>query len=490
MRRRTGFLIAMLLLSAMVVPFVALQVQGVTDAGPDQTVYVDDAVAFNGTTTENASSIVNVNWDFGDGETPVNGSDPNLLDTTTHAYNATGDYNVTLSVKYNSQLNKTETDMLTVTVVENVPPVADAGPDQTVEQTSPGGAEVTLDGSASTDQYGDPLTYNWTWTGGSASGVNSTVMLPPGMINVTLMVDDGKFNATDTVAITVVDTAPPYVDAGADVTVEADSPGGAEVTLQGNATDDVDMDLDFVWSEGDTVLGTEANLTTTLGLGSHILALNATDDSGNTGTDNVTVTVVDTTPPYVDAGPDVTVEAGYETTIHGNATDLVDTDLDFVWSEGDTVLGTEADLVYTFTLGTHVLTLNATDDSGNTGTDTVTIEAVDTMPPEINITVDPDMIWPPNHKYVDVETVVTVHDAVDPSPTLTLVSATSNEPDNGKGDGNTINDVEILNDTNFTLRAERSGKGQGRTYTITYSATDASGNSAEASINITVPHNK
>ena len=89
-----------------------------------------------------------------------------------------------------------------------------------------------------------------------------------------------------------------------------------------------------------------------------------------------------------------------------------------------------------------------------------------------------------------METVVTVHDAVDPSPTLTLVSVTSNEPDNGKGDGNTTNDILILGDTMFRLRAERSGTGQGRIYTITYRATDASGNSAEASITITVPHNQ
>jgi hypothetical protein len=137
-----------------------------------------------------------------------------------------------------------------------------------------------------------------------------------------------------------------------------------------------------------------------------------------------------------------------------------------------------------------VLTLSATDDSGNTGNDTVTIEAVDTTPPEINVTVDPDMMWPPNHKYVDVETTVTVHDVVDPSPTVTLVSVTSNEPENGKGDGNTTNDIEIVNDTTFRLRAERSGRGDGRIYTITYRATDASGNSAEASVTITVPHNQ
>ena len=487
--KKKPFLMIILLASAVLLPLLAIQVQGSVDAGPDQTTYTDEQVAFNGTTTANQSSIVNVNWDFGDGSDPVNGSDPALLTETIHNYTTIGEYEVTLSVT-DSDTNTTETDTLTVSVVENVPPVADAGPDQTVEQTSPEGAEVTLDGSASADQYDDVLTYNWTWVNGSAYGVSPTVTLPPGETNVTLTVDDGVFNATDIVMIDVVDTTPPYVDAGPDMTVEADSPAGAEVMLYGNATDDVDMDLDFVWSEGDMVLGNEANLTITLSLGAHTLTLNATDDSGNTGTDTVMIDVVDTTPPEVNAGEDMIVEAGYPAMVHGSATDAADSDLDYVWKEGDIVLGTEADLNYVFTLGTHVLTLSATDDSGNTGTDTVTIEAVDTTPPEINVSVAPDIIWPPNHKYADVETVVTVHDAVDPSPSVVLVSVTSNEADNGKGDGNTTNDIVILGDTSFKLRAERSGKGQGRVYTITYKATDASGNSAEASVTITVPHNK
>jgi hypothetical protein len=42
----------------------------------------------------------------------------------------------------------------------------------------------------------------------------------------------------------------------------------------------------------------------------------------------------------------------------------------------------------------------------------------------------------------------------------------------------------------FQLRAERSGTGSGRVYTITYKATDASGNYATGSVTIEVPHNK
>jgi hypothetical protein len=85
---------------------------------------------------------------------------------------------------------------------------------------------------------------------------------------------------------------------------------------------------------------------------------------------------------------------------------------------------------------------------------------------------------------------VTAADLVDPAPNITLVSVTSNEPDNAKGDGNTVNDIVIVDNFTFNLRAERAGNGMGRTYTITYSATDASGNSAISSVTIEVPHNQ
>jgi hypothetical protein len=477
-----------LLCIASVAPLLIIKAEAVLSAGPDQQVKTGETVFLNGTTTENVTSIIQVTWDFGDNTTLVNGTDPELLNAT-HVYTTPGVYNATLTVKFNSELNQTETSVALITVNENQSPIANAGPDQTVEQTSPQGANVTLDGTGSSDPNNDTLTYLWNWIDGSASGITPKILLPPGVTNITLTVDDGEFNATDRVTITVADTTPPNVNAGEDMIIEATSPAGAEMTLQGQATDAVDVNLDYSWSENETVLGTDANLTLTLSLGTHLLTFNATDSSGNTGTDTVTVDVVDTLPPEVNAGEDATVEAGYETTIHGSATDLVDKNLEYVWKEGDTVLGTEANLTYTFTLGTHVLTLNVTDDYGNTGSDSVTIEAVDTTAPDINVTVAPDIIWPPNHKYVNVETTVTVHDAVDSSPTLTLVSVTSNEADNGKGDGNTTNDIIVLNNTAFQLRAERSGTGQGRTYTITYVATDASGNSAEASITIIVPHN-
>jgi hypothetical protein len=96
----------------------------------------------------------------------------------------------------------------------NQPPVANAGPDQNVEQTSAAGAPVVLNASASTDPDGDALTYSWSYTGGTASGVSPSVVLPPGVTTVTLTVSDGKAQSTDTVLITVRDTIAPEITVG------------------------------------------------------------------------------------------------------------------------------------------------------------------------------------------------------------------------------------------------------------------------------------
>ena len=95
----------------------------------------------------------------------------------------------------------------------NRPPVANAGPDQlTVEATGSGGAPVTLNGSGSMDPDGDALSYTWT-EGGSplATGVAPVVSLALGMHTITLTVDDATATSSDTVLISVRDTAAPRI---------------------------------------------------------------------------------------------------------------------------------------------------------------------------------------------------------------------------------------------------------------------------------------
>ncbi len=112
----------------------------------------------------------------------------------------------------------------------------------------------------------------------------------------------------------------------------------------------------------------------------------------------------------------------------------------------------------------------------------------DEIAPTIDsLSVTPNELLKPNHKYVDVVASISVSDNFDMNPTVTLVSVTSSEPDNGEDDGNTINDIVIVDDFHFKLRAERSGAGQGRTYTITYQVEDACGNTTVDSVTVFVP---
>jgi hypothetical protein len=111
----------------------------------------------------------------------------------------------------------------------------------------------------------------------------------------------------------------------------------------------------------------------------------------------------------------------------------------------------------------------------------------DIAPTFAELSVTPSILWPANHKYVDISATVIVSDNFDPDPTVTLVSVESNEPDDGEEDGNTTNDIVIYDDFTFELRAERSNLGTGRIYTITYEVTDACGNATNASTTVTVP---
>ncbi len=118
------------------------------------------------------------------------------LDTTTYTLTAT-----------NAAGTKTAEVTVTVLPGEGLPPVANAGPDQL--HNFP--VNVTLDGSASFDPDGDPLTYSWTQVAGAAvslSGadtVNPTFTATGGNYVFRLTVQDPYGNAdTDEVTITVI----------------------------------------------------------------------------------------------------------------------------------------------------------------------------------------------------------------------------------------------------------------------------------------------
>ena len=204
-------------------------------------------------------------------------------------------------------------------------------------------------------------------------------------------------------------------------------------------------------------------------------------------------------PPFADAGTDLTVEAtapsGAVVILDGSGSSDPDDDpLTYIWKENGVIIaGPTANPTaeVTLGLGTHTIELTVDDSNGGLDTDEVIIEVQDSTPPEISVTLDPDILWPPNHKMAEIKASVTVTDGADPSPYWELFSVLSNESEVGPGRKHYPDIMEHETgtpDTEFQLRAERLGTGGGRIYTITYRAIDASGNSMEEEATVVVPH--
>ena len=116
-----------------------------------------------------------------------------------------------------------------------------------------------------------------------------------------------------------------------------------------------------------------------------------------------------------------------------------------------------------------------------------TLVVSDTTPPVIaSLTASSTSLSPANHKLVPITLTAATSDDVAVA-SVAIVSVTSNEPDDGLGDGDTADDFQITGPMALNLRAERAGNGSGRIYTITVEARDAAGNASTATVLITVP---
>ncbi len=160
----------------------------------------------------------------------------------------------------------------------------------------------------------------------------------------------------------------------------------------------------------------------------------------------------------------------------------------------ETPLGGGAVLDVTLAPGVHAVTLRVTDALGASATDDLTVNVVDSVPPALSLALEPDVLWPPDHRLRRVRARLQMSDACDASPRVRLVSVTSSEPDDapGLGDGATLGDIRGARlgtrDTFLVLRAERAAEGPGRVYTVIYTATDAAGLTATTSATVLVPH--
>jgi hypothetical protein len=116
----------------------------------------------------------------------------------------------------------------------------------------------------------------------------------------------------------------------------------------------------------------------------------------------------------------------------------------------------------------------------------------------------PNTLWSPNHKWNDVTVSYTATPAVNgpctASAPVCMLTVSSNEPVNGLGDGNTTPDAIVVDTHHVRLRAERSGTGDGRIYTIgitctatvtsTLNAADSGTITGTTSTQVTVAHDQ
>ena len=205
-------------------------------AGSDQTVNDTDengteSVSLDGSASSDGDgSITSYTWSEG-GSQIATGATPTVdIPVGTHT--------ITLTVTDDDGASDTDTVRVTV-VSSNPPPVADAGADRTVSDDDlDDAADVTLDGTGSSDD-GSIASYTWSEAGSQiATGVSPTVSLDVGAHTILLTVEDDKGAAdTDTVVVMVL---PQDDDAdGMADTWEIDTFGSTSVA---DATSDFDAD--------------------------------------------------------------------------------------------------------------------------------------------------------------------------------------------------------------------------------------------------------
>ena len=400
----------------------------VANAGPNQTIPLGSTVTLNGSGSTNASGIGGLTYSWSFVQRPTASTavllNPNST-IATFVADISGTYTIRLTVS-----TSTASDNATVMVSTSyAPPVANAGPNQTVSV----GQTVHLDGTKSTDVNGMPLTYSWMFIGrptNSFAALSNTQSPAPtflvdlaGEYKVQLVVNDGQSSSQPAVVTITTGSTPPtavanYAFSGVP---QGAVPVGGLVQLDGSKSTDVNGNsLTYTWSLNVSgALGSKATLnnanivnpTFTADVpGTYVAQLVVFDGKAQSQPATVAVATDDLMPPTANAGQAQTVHAGNVVQLNGSGTDPQSLPLTYSWSLTTRPPGSFATLSSTFIAspkftadlpGTYVAQLIVNDGYLSSSPSTVTITTTDTPPVAVPLLVNQNGVYVGNTVYLD-----------------------------------------------------------------------------------------
>ena len=370
-------------------------------AGEDVIIDQHETVEFNASDSEDNVRITKWTWRFDNGSGPID-----LIGSSqTYTFHDAGQYIVTLNVT--DSIGNWAMDRINVTVRDITPPMARIICPVMVDQNE----LIHIDGTSSIDNVG--IT-SWIWTINDSDGphqeFDSSIehsFAEVGTYEISLRVADEMENwATAYHNITVIDITPPIADAGSNVEIDQHE----TITLDGHgSTDNVGI-VNWTWHIPEeigsgTVYGPIMEITIDEP-GTYSIVLVVMDAMTNEGTDMVTITVRDITPPVADAGEDKVIDQHEKILFDGPGTSDNVGITGWEWElyyEGTIHRYSDPSFEFTFDeVGEYTVHLTVTDAAGNSANDQVSVTVTDITPPEA-------FIGPP--VYVDQNEIISL-DAV------------------------------------------------------------------------------
>ena len=279
-------------------------------------------------------------------------SDSNIANPTFTVPEVNADTDLIFQLTVTDSLSKSSDANVTITVIYNNPPTADAGSGAIVDENQ----FIELDGSGSSDPEGSSLDYLWQQVDDSGftitlsdDAVAQPTFTTPYVETTTdlsfqlTVTDAGSKSSSDTISFRILYNHPPNANAGTDQKVNE----GDSVQLSASASSDIEDEassLTYSWqqvdSSGYTITLSDANTANPSFNAPEVAAdtdlifqLTVTDSLGKTDQDTVTITILYNSPFVVDAGIDKSQSAGTIASLRGSASDYTSPIESYLWQE-------------------------------------------------------------------------------------------------------------------------------------------------------------